>query len=1558
MPFIDTNLIQSWTTSTISSQIGINRNSNNVGNIVYIDSRVIDSQYPSGYTYSQGKNYQIVTGVSSSSSTIGAQLYIRFSAPFKNTIASVTTDVSDTSIAQTGVNFYTYATPLSTLKSKSIVRYGANNSFTQSIITKSTLNELDFLINGYREFSYLDRSIDDSTQPSGWYFGNSLNPFSYNWIYNSTSISPTYSIFGSGLDIIVTKNFIAKPIEYDTFSLEMKYTSVTFSNTTDGMSVYIVRNDLLKTPISWGPSIVDFTSSTIFATTSLIGTNANGTKNYLVISASQSNNYSASLDNINIVGAYHPENNLLQPTSDGSTSYSGNTPIIVDIIEATYSHIIPQNGNPYTLTSRIGNGLFRSGIWENGVWNSGWRDDEEARDFDDVAFSVLTESDISWKIEIRGSTYSIANFATGSAVSIGNIVAIDINDNRKLLKDYYKIENLGIAYNYSVTGETQSAYGWMRVNLDTTFPYRRIEKDSQNHKIKVTKNIWLSGGFFNGYFSGVWNNGLFKGFPRITEMFNTHWIDGFFNGGHFNSNYSDVYKFTGFDPRQACTNGYINLTFGVAPGYPNGQYTSLLPGDYILITFESNVVDGGGYAGVALVVAVEHKVINGIMTDIVTINKVFDGRPITVPAGNTSLGSVIRYTATGLIQNFKFYDNNRSKIKSIDNPLSTAVFSFNSWIDVNYDSTRAVTLGRDFRMYEPLTKKSINRNNLYGYPTYDVLASLSRFRDSNTLDYKLYKLGTKYKVFTDLVGDGSGFNEPFNELDFSNFTNVGWTYSYNNINDFSLKRTESIISLNNQESTDFLNSGVTGDELYVTASNTGLILNNSNINISKSRYSIVEFDVITYSVVSTNFTYKNPDIYSINDINSSSLSFIETIYTGTSSSLNNTIVSSYNIPVGPAGIQVDDILVTINLYGEVISSIINLKAPNGKVINIKRNGSGLGTRLSNTKFSLRDVYTKFSSITTPYSLNNTTISYNDTYLMDKELGQGDASFQPPVGPVVPSYVSDVTTLSDLISGGSIYGIWRLYIKYNPIGPVAFDLVNWSISLQYKNLVSIDTEPISTLPILNLSNLNYDITTQLSGYDNVQIYKKMNYLPIKENVNHLRVRNTFRLDSIEEATPAKWGGYGKNQPTKKYEYFYNKTDMMLSINGYGATGASTSELVLDNINMYEVDMIPFFKYFDEDNIYKGIQIPYIGEAPDIDYLNSDFVFIDNITVGVDAIDANGNNSLVTDCQTAVIITTTPTTAARFAVITNQSPNATDSRLLVITKNNNNDIQLNAYIVASNISNQPTEVSWTTVESTGPTLTLSGPPNTLNPIASGFGSGNYRLRVMAVSATSSSLLEPITDYAYININVTIPVAPGPIINTGNQNKFKGITYSVDDINLQSFGKNFTSNEIIGQYSTSVPGGASTIKILSLPSVGKLVFAGASEYDNLSVNSVVFVSDITDARMAYSAWGNPPTNDGISLASTTPEGQFYSTSFKYVIIDTAGNQSLDITMTITCTKGVVSVTTIGGNTGASPGNGGPSGGDGDQDFEQPDQEYEPGEEQGSGQEQEGPENDGDYP
>jgi len=96
---------------------------------------------------------------------------------------------------------------------------------------------------------------------------------------------------------------------------------------------------------------------------------------------------------------------------------------------------------------------------------------------------------------------------------------------------------------------------------------------------------------------------------------------------------------------------------------------------------------------------------------------------------------------------------------------------------------------------------------------------------------------------------------------------------------------------------------------------------------------------------------------------------------------------------------------------------------------------------------------------------------------------------------------------------------------------------------------------------------------------------------------------------------------------------------LDFSGSGATGGSQSMIVLDNIKMYEVDMIPFFKYFNDSNIYKGIQVPYVGLAPNIDYLNSDFIFIDNITIGLDSINNTIKEGNTNICVPDVIVINT-------------------------------------------------------------------------------------------------------------------------------------------------------------------------------------------------------------------------------------------------------------------------------------------------------------------------------
>jgi len=1655
--FYDRNSQQSW---EYILNNGITRKQLNLGDTLFY----INSEFTNPSLYNQKKNYQFLTTIKGGVATI---VDIQLSNPFNAGSVKVLSILENSE-----VQFYTYANTLSSESSVNIIRYGALDAFTSSYIKASSIREIDFLINGYREFRYLNVPVNDESQPNGWcYEVNSIsNNGSYNWYFSSTSsvIGPLYSTFGSGLEeVSINNNYIATLIDYDYFNLDFTF-NFTGGNSNDRIEAFLVnKNDLKLGRASWGNPInfevsglSGLTSSintiATFSQINLAATNINGTKRYLVFRPSMSSlprttTYVASISIVSLVGGYNPLNNLQVLPAASSTP----TNIDVDILDSVYNFQSVSNGVTFSLASKIGNGYFKAGIWENGVWNNGWRDDTVVGDFDDVYSAVLYSYDVSWRIKISGSTHSCGLFKVGDKVSIGNIVAIDINENRKLLRDYYTISDIDI-------NKT-----WIEVSLNTTFPYRRIEKDSSNHKIKITRNVWLSGAFFNGYFSGVWNNGLFKGYPKITEMFDTHWIDGFFNGGHFNSTYPDYY-FTNIQATENCQISNITLVFGTATP-PRTSGHNLLPGDYIIIDKDTNAVSINGAPPVPILYNPEY---NGIVK-VLAVN----GNNVVVDKKQNQIllfpetGKVTRYAASSVIQNFKFYDTNRSLLKSNESPISSSIFSFNSWIDTNYDATRSVTLGRDFRSYEPLTGKSVNRNNLYGYPTYDVLSSASRFRNSFDLNYGLYKLGTKYKLFTDFIGDGSAFNEPFNpKLDnISNFYNAGWTFSTKKSSDLAFNRSEAVISADSASiiSTtiqDYIDSGVTGNELYLTATNSGAILNNDKINVAKTRYSVVEFDVVTYSIANSKFTQTNQRLYDsetelsgpflnpatqsnisadsgtltasniftfdvgslssmipennfldgfngevwsvdrqsdgkiivagnfteynglpvdmvcrintnfsldnsfgttipfdsniefikavvvktaigttldnnifiiINYINpvgtgnvlgrvikfnkdadndpieyqfngfitdiafrkigstlntiewfsvvignftrffsttglkyvnkiilfdfngnfseksiyndaptdfafqltsdipstvavdnneniivggkitrfkitsgaiyytngivklkivsnklsvdtsftisnttstnnkgfitpsfqsllpNSSNNFINKIAvddqsriyvvgnftsyrdstlrtcknivrlgsngsvdtgfnTGTGlnsfaydiefssnysfsyiggefTSYNNnpcgkvisirnnggTLASTYtdgtlnpstslvrtmtlsgsNLIVGGAflsyqqvpnnivtqtittsecifGLELlaEDIIsiavkISLNCQGSNLSNIIiNLKSPDNKIICLKKNDnlSSTETQLINTVFDILS--------TTPLSSGNQ--PYTGTFSMEKQTGIGTLGFG----------VSNSTNIEELVTTNAS-GNWTIYIQNeNPTYPI---LDRWELIIKYKKYiedVGIEITPSVDLPILHFNNLNFEIGSLPTGNgESSPVYRRMSYLPITQNINHLSVQNSFRFDSVEKTSAERYTGFGSNTIKKKYEYFYNKTDLMMSIQGNGNMGGSQSMLVLDNIKLYETDMIPFFKYFEEENIYKGIQIPYEGVAPNIDYLNSDFIFVDNVTIGVDSLDSSIMDNtiicipnVVVSASSSVVVTTNPPT----------------------------------------------------------------------------------------------------------------------------------------------------------------------------------------------------------------------------------------------------------------------------------------------------------------------------
>ena len=226
---------------------------------------------------------------------------------------------------------------------------------------------------------------------------------------------------------------------------------------------------------------------------------------------------------------YHPDlNNFL---------YNGINLLTQDILFPATSSVslTTVSTNGYEIGTNFGNGVFKSGIWENGVWNNGYRSNEWFGKSDYILASDIfyketyKVSNNTWKITVQcynsfRDENDVLIIDKRYKISIGNIVNIDVNGKRTFLRDPLKITNIDDV-NRRISFEYVS-----------NFEIREIKKDSDLHLIYITQNIWQNGVFLNGYFSGIWSNGVFKGYPRTTEMVDSHWVTGYFEGGHFKSN--------------------------------------------------------------------------------------------------------------------------------------------------------------------------------------------------------------------------------------------------------------------------------------------------------------------------------------------------------------------------------------------------------------------------------------------------------------------------------------------------------------------------------------------------------------------------------------------------------------------------------------------------------------------------------------------------------------------------------------------------------------------------------------------------------------------------------------------------------------------------------------------------------------------------------------------------------------------------------------------------------------------------------------------------------------
>ena len=159
----------------------------------------------------------------------------------------------------------------------------------------------------------------------------------------------------------------------------------------------------------------------------------------------------------------------------------------------------------------------------------------------------------------------------------------------------------------------------------------------------------------------------------------------------------------------------------------------------------------------------------------------------------------------------------------------------------------------------------------------------------------------------------------------------------------------------------------------------------------------------------------------------------------------------------------------------------------------------------------------------------------------------------------------------------------------------------------KSLFPTGSQGGYSIPMLHFNNINTTIrsvyySTLGTGGSTVSTIVQASYLPITSNVNHLTTSKK-----------------------RKIEYFYNKRNLSMNFSGYSTYYASsTFDYVIDNLKFIEIDMIPFFQYFVESNINKGVQVPFQGISPYIDYSNPFFNFLDNISLGVSSIAVSNSN----------------------------------------------------------------------------------------------------------------------------------------------------------------------------------------------------------------------------------------------------------------------------------------------------------------------------------------------
>ena len=201
-----------------------------------------------------------------------------------------------------------------------------------------------------------------------------------------------------------------------------------------------------------------------------------------------------------------------------------------------------------------------------------------------------------------------------------------------------------------------------------------------------------------------------------------------------------------------------------------------------------------------------------------------------------------------------------------------------------------------------------------------------------------------------------------------------------------------------------------------------------------------------------------------------------------------------------------------------------------------------------------------------------------------------------------SKISQRVKSSEFFSQGWTYSLFESVNNAN-VGYVVSSninqLTNQKLKLSIESVVSNGSE-VNGLIFFNLYNTK--VTTKPEKYYVGEIILSQTY----SAGGYLSDNTTNNADQIYQ--------HNLSKKSSVVEYFYNTPTLDFSLYYVGGKGASFS---FDKISFYEVDSIPFFKYYKTDNeIDFSIKNPYTGIAPVIDYTNKNFDFIGNVELGID------------------------------------------------------------------------------------------------------------------------------------------------------------------------------------------------------------------------------------------------------------------------------------------------------------------------------------------------------